>query len=288
LDFFDKWTPESAWVYGLILGDGHIHCSDKGGTIHFVGNEDTVNKYNALLGIDKKVSKGKVWLTYIYNKELALWFRRRGIQAKKSTSLIWPKDIKGDLLVHFLRGLADTDGSFSFCNREHKGRDYFRFGFSSATEEFAEKARNNFQCPHKLSSNVKKMNGKEFTQYSFQFSGLNDSIPALDRIYANAPLHLRNEERYNKYLCAKAMFKEYQLPCVLCSKPRHSGELCTEHMHDQKKKDWPCEGCSVLIHGLIPQFCCACIYRSIRLLKNPSLKTRVRRTPKPSIRFPIR
>jgi hypothetical protein len=272
------WTAQTAWVYGLVLGDGHVQMNRGTYRIYFVGNEDTVSKFNQLLEIDKMMFKRGVYHSWFDHKPTAQWFADRGIVGKKTGKLPWPDDIPAEYMNDFLRGLADTDGSFSFPTKHPKGNQPFGFGFSSATKSFAENARLAFECESSLKVSYKTINGKKFTQYSFQNRNLEKAVKLLDKIYGDASFELRNEERYQKYLRAKAMLSERAEPCQICGKPSFSKKLCYDHVWSSKYKQYLCEGCGSPVVATRPVFCGPCTHREHRLRNNPNLVTRRRRS----------
>lgn len=288
IKFFEEWSREAAWVYGLILGDGHVCVNHKGGRILFCGNEDTVHKFSDLMGVPKTrlVFKRGVWHSWFDDLAVCKWFRRRGIRSKKSTTLPWPTDIPKRARWDFVRGLVDTDGSLAFNDQKKhqgKGRLNFTLGFSSATKSFVEAFAEAVGSERLITESRKMMPSGLKRSYAFRM-GMDDSIRVCRRIYGDAPFHLRNEERYQKYVRAEKLWAEYTKGCQtltpsgkLCGKPIHTGEVCSGHMWEAKKAGRLCEGCGSP-EIMVGWFCCSCFYKSQRLMKNPNLKIRKRRT----------
>lgn len=286
LAFFEGDSHASAWVKGLIYGDGSVHGGGKTYRVLFFGNEDTVDKFRALMRADRKKKKSNGFETYFDSKMIVQWFRDRGVRTKKSHTLQWP-DIDPKFKWDFIRGLVDTDGMLAFDDpkaRGARGRIKLVLGFSSATRDFCQRFAHEVGRPNAgVCLTTKDMNGKTYTCYAVKF-GFEDSLKILRQVYA-APCAIRNEERYQRYLRAEALWAEYNSGChvivdpgtgKVCGKAIHTGDVCTAHMWEAKTAGRICEGCGKdeCDRGW---FCNACFYRSYRLLKNPHLKTRKRR-----------
>lgn len=258
--FFSKWTKESAWIYGLILGDGHIHLDYNGGVIMFCGTESTVNKFNNLLLIKKPPThKRGVWHTYFNDKNIAEWFRERGVGTKKTKEISWPKDIADTEYVYdFLRGLFDSDGSFGI---EHiYGRKVLRLGFSSSNRTFIEnfcyeiERIFNFK-KIKITINSKFLNNETFIHNSISFSEKRSFI-ILDRIYKDSSSNLRDDDRHQKYIdCKKSFFLYHSMKCKICGDKMFTNGLCKSHFRKESIKNkrslnkCSIEGCSLPYHG---------------------------------------
>lgn len=123
-------TPESAWVLGLIFGDGHLQIVPKKSYIlTVVGTEQVVRSVARILSFDGPV-KGRdgCWLVSISSKRLALSLARYGlIGGCKARSLDWP-DIDEVVVPDFIRGLWDSDGALIARGRSISAR------YTSASE----------------------------------------------------------------------------------------------------------------------------------------------------------
>jgi hypothetical protein len=235
LEFFETWSRELAWIYGLILGDGCISKDDY--RIGFSKNKDVVEKFEDILKIDHKnrFSDG-CYHTYFDSKDVSGWFKNRGIFGKKSHTLPWPTDIPKEYMWDFIRGLIDTDGSFRFDDpksRGKKGRLKFYLGYSSATKYFVERLKNFIECTTKVCTDIKHENGKVYTTYTIKMN-FEKSLEVLDKVY-NCHVHIRNEERYEKYIRAKKIWMSYQGTCK-CGRKLHTETLCTKCLHAEKQK----------------------------------------------------
>lgn len=243
IEFFKNWSRDSAWVYGLILGDGSV----PDGRVMFTGNLDTVNKFTKILKVERepKFARG-AWHTHFDSVDVVRWFRSRGVESKKSHSLPWPEDLPAEFKWDFIRGLIDTDGGFNFDNpssRGNKGRVKFCLGYTCASESFMKRLLIELGEYRKPSFSIKKIGEKKYKTFNVRL-GMERSIEICAKVY-DCATDVRNEERYNKYLHGLALWQEYQKPCSIdgCEKIVHSQGLCTEHMWKMKKVSRPVSRC---------------------------------------------
>ena len=245
---FSSWNHETSWVYGLILGDGHIHIGTDGGRIMLVGNLDTLIKYNNIVKSDHKpFFKRGIWHTHFYDLELAQWFRNRGIGNKKQQLLTWPIDIQSEYMKSFIRGLIDSDGWFCIENRY--GRDKIRLGFSSSNESFfnyfCEYIQKEYMIIGSINHKKKIMNGKVYLHYAVQYSEQN-SLKLLEIIHGCGSDKTRDNDRYNKYVKSLNSFLHYNsLKCEICGDKVCSYNLCYKHMMEKKRAEMRLKKCSI-------------------------------------------
>jgi hypothetical protein len=246
LDFFKRWSKASAWVYGLILGDGHVSLSNNSGCIQFVGNLDTVERFNRLLFVERKPPyEHGVYHTYFNSLRIAKLFRERGIHAKKKEGIEYPKDLPKEYERDFLRGLLDTDGTVAFNDpkrRGVRGRKKFYIGFASASLSFCTKVKDALGVDRKITTNRKIMNGKEYIHYGFNI-GMQESIAICREIYGRSNKDTRNEERYLRYIEGERLLSEYNNGCCICGGKIHTENLCSKHMWEKKRLEKPPQYC---------------------------------------------
>ena len=236
LDFFSTWTRESAWAYGVILGDGHVADTH----IRIGCQEDICRKIYGLLGIEREPLKhptASIYTCIISSRPLSEWFRSRGIQRKKSTCLPWPDDIPEPFIWDFIRGIIDTDGFVSVLKNKF-GRRMMVIGLCSATRNFVEKAHAYIDCKGQIRESIKTLREKIFKSYSFKLSHT-ASVIAGEKIYGDAPSHIRFEDKYLRFVEGKRLWDSYQKGCSLCLKPILSDDLCTAHWWARKKDAEP-------------------------------------------------
>ena len=154
LHFPDEWNKELSYFCGILIGDGGIYYrkSKNEYYIKCAGNsKDEQEFYNDIIfkmlkrifGLTAEMRNFDYNTTYgfrIYSKALVL-FLTGSLSlpySPKYSNLSIPKKIKEDkiLLIHFLRGVFDTDGSFCF-KKKYQNKPYYPvIAFSSKSESF--------------------------------------------------------------------------------------------------------------------------------------------------------
>jgi len=130
--YFKNWTPNMAYLLGLIYADGCIH-----GTIWTVSSKDKqlidliVNEVGEATTSLKK--PGSVWAVVYSSTEMTSDLRNIGLVERKARVMRFP-DVPHDLLPHFIRGYFDGDG----CIFYHKTNKTWGLCFTSASLSFLE------------------------------------------------------------------------------------------------------------------------------------------------------
>jgi hypothetical protein len=126
-NFFKEWSPEMAYVLGLIYTDGNLHIrkAKSGyelGILSFAQKDkELVEKFLALMDCDatirfkeRKILKntvaGELYYFNIGNNDIANDLIRLGVTPNKSLNMKFP-EIPDIYLRHFVRGFFDGDGS---------------------------------------------------------------------------------------------------------------------------------------------------------------------------------
>lgn len=149
IDFLSRWTPESAWFFGVFLGDGNVYRGKKDHRVSVCGSLSTVTQWMDLFAPGKGFSEFKrshgTYQGYVNSRQLVEYFEDRwGLVGPKCENLPWPEDLPSDLLVHFMRGLWDSDGSLSIYDRKAHGKQgnpEFKARFGLKDRQFVERVR---------------------------------------------------------------------------------------------------------------------------------------------------
>lgn len=249
LDFFKEWTPESAWIYGIILGDGHVSYdeekSDYG--IRLGCCKDVVYKFEKLLKIQHKNSyKDGIYHTYINNKDLSYWFYKRGVFGKKAYTIEWPKDMPDELGWHFLRGFIDADGSFPFDDprkTNRKGKKKVSIKISSCSYDFLEGCNEFIKRTVGKELNLIRGNGKIKKDLGVPdstntlYSSKLDLVIEIGLQLYDCPENIRNNNKYQAFKLGLDLHNRYQEECIICGNKLHTEFLCSKCMWDKKLKD---------------------------------------------------
>lgn len=144
--FFEDWTPESAWVLGLIFSDGCVQENRKTGqrTIVVSGELETVQKVKSVMGTDYKPcptsTSPNYWTLNLTNRVLAASINDKfGLIGASSHTIRFP-EVPEEMLPHFVRGLWDGDGTWGWNRKTWKGHvyNYLRGRYSCVADAFVQ------------------------------------------------------------------------------------------------------------------------------------------------------
>ena len=136
--FFTKWSPEMAWILGLIFTDGNLSNS---GVVNLTSVDlELLEKVKYLLDsrihIRKKTQsydKSKyIYLLQFGHEKMTQNLKKLGLTIRKSLTMTFP-DIPEEYVRHFIRGCWDGDGSVYF---EKRRPGEIRASFVSGSEQF--------------------------------------------------------------------------------------------------------------------------------------------------------
>jgi len=124
-NFFSEWSPEMAWVLGLLFTDGFIRPSRI--SIWSMDIEllekvkKTLNSSNPIRITAQSYDKSKHIHTFgFYREKMMEDLNRLGLHQKKSLNMIFPK-VPEEYIRHFIRGCWDGDGSIYFESKKLRG-----------------------------------------------------------------------------------------------------------------------------------------------------------------------
>lgn len=139
--FFDTWSPETAYVLGFIISDGHVRKDGKAVIIvqsHAEGRAH-LKKLQKILGGSMYYSKNDdsqnltLMGTYLVERLVELGVPK----GKKSHLCIFPSSLPKEWLSHFCRGIFDGDGAISGTVTK-KGQLNYSVSVCSGNHEFCE------------------------------------------------------------------------------------------------------------------------------------------------------
>lgn len=119
--FFKSWTPQMAWVLGLLFTDGYFF--EPTNTVRLAlhpRDVDTLEKVRAFLGPYLAINSWaqssdktqNILVLAFGNVEMAKDLKGLGLHQKKSKTMLYP-DVPNECIRHFIRGCWDGDGSMS-------------------------------------------------------------------------------------------------------------------------------------------------------------------------------
>jgi len=136
--FFTKWSPEMAWILGLIFTDGNLTNS---GVVTLTSVDlEMLEKVKSLFDSTihiRKQTQGYDKSKYIYiirfgHEKMTQDLKKLGLTPQKSLTMPFP-DIPEEHVRHFIRGCWDGDGSVYF---EKRRPGEIRASFVSGSEQF--------------------------------------------------------------------------------------------------------------------------------------------------------
>lgn len=119
-NFFSKWTPESAYIFGFIAADGYVFYEDgidnkNGLQFELAGYDmDILKKIKKILKYEGPIlySKRDTVKLQINNKKIVKDLIDKGMPSDNKTfDIKYPKTLPDNLVNHFIRGVFDGDGS---------------------------------------------------------------------------------------------------------------------------------------------------------------------------------
>jgi hypothetical protein len=207
-------TELSAYVLGLIFGDGHVNF-DEIKYKYYVSlisiDYDIVQSAQTLFGIHFpiktiKPNTKKKKLTYnivVNSKEFSIYLRKQfQLVNKKSDCLIWPS-LPEKMYQFFISGLLSTDGCIRVDKRRLGQPCGIEFSYSSNCLQFIKDLRsyisNIFNYPDEgyiktLPKNKKRKNAN----YNLRYSG-SKALAILNWIYDNTNNLTRCKRKYEIY-----------------------------------------------------------------------------------------
>jgi hypothetical protein len=220
LSYFNDETSLSAYILGIILGDGCVHHNEHTGKYYLnVTCEDydileSVNTYFDNKFQIKKDKKSKAYYINIWSKQLTdLLFKKYGLRGDKSHNLPW-LNFKEENYKFFISGLHSTDGSNYILNTKFKPKNKiyyykrFEWNYTTVCFEFIKKLENyiKYILPDIKISFKERKHKEGWVSYSLTCRGDN-AIRLCDWMYSDSDKNTRCERKYQIYLNAKLLFK---------------------------------------------------------------------------------
>jgi transposase-like protein len=144
--FFRQWSPEMAWVLGVIYTDGCLFPMSHNSNVNKIAiaqkEPELLEKTKLLMDCDArltfrkrrqygKIVAGELYQLAIANNDMYADLTQIGLTPRKSLTLAFP-NVPNQYVHHFLRGCWDGDGSVGFSETKH----YFRAEYVSGSKGF--------------------------------------------------------------------------------------------------------------------------------------------------------
>jgi predicted DNA-binding protein YlxM (UPF0122 family) len=120
-NFFDEWSPEMAWVLGIVITDGCVYTGSGHSNVLKIDqkNPEILYKVRKLMKSNRKIYRDTNIYGSVSTPIHTLRFERKrivsalsklGITPRKSLTVRFP-DVSKTYVRHFLRGIFDGDGT---------------------------------------------------------------------------------------------------------------------------------------------------------------------------------
>jgi len=194
--FFEKWTPESAYVYGFILADGYLkynHGKRNETSLQFEladKDSDILNSIKKVMNYEGPIrqSRRNTVKLDISNKKIARDLIGMGLDVHDKThNATWPDRLPKHLTNHVIRGLFDGDGSIGEWGIQFLGTDNIIKNIHSCLSKILDLSTN---TPH----NRSEYGGANI--WCVRYGGIKRNIIA-SWLYSNSTI--RCKRKFDKY-----------------------------------------------------------------------------------------
>lgn len=217
IDFFEKIdTEEKAYWYGFILADGYVAENDKARSRELsiqlaVRDIEHLKKFNKSIGGNVEVSiftkKGeslvkkdhKMCAIRLYSKKIVKDIEKYGCVPNKTYKDLHIPDIDENLIIHFIRGFFDGDGSICLDKSRKKEKDWVRCDFTNASLTLLNEIRE-YLYSVGIRSYIcceSKKNGSTIPIYRLLITCRTDAYEFLEMLYNDATIFL--DRKHNFY-----------------------------------------------------------------------------------------
>ena len=184
-NFFSSWSPEMAYVLGLIATDG---CISKTGTVSLcINDRGLLEKVKDAMGSAHTIKYyGHQEGLYSFNfsrQKLCADLNRLGIFPNKSLNIRFP-DVPDAFLIDFIRGVFDGDGSVFF--EKKSPRFPLRTSFVSGSKQFITALELKLRTLGMPQKNIWQHSTKNSFSFTLRYAH-KDSTKLFKILYQNLP-----------------------------------------------------------------------------------------------------
>lgn len=202
-NFFSSWSPEMAYILGLLITDGCISKS-KNSSYRIslcLNDKDLLCEVVKTIGSAHNITESKHQKglnTFIFGREkIAQDLIKLGMKPRKSLDIEFPYAPK-EYLHDFIRGVFDGDGSVFYDNKCKIKK--LRTSFTSGSKNFIYKLEQELQGLGMSKRNLYKTYRKNIS-YSFKY-GHDESIKLFNIMYVDLENDLFLKRKYDKFVNA--------------------------------------------------------------------------------------
>jgi len=197
-NFFSSWSPEMAYVLGLIITDG---CISKTGVISLSMNDkELLEKVKKVMASAHNITPSKhqkgLYCFHFAREKLVKDLEKLCVVPRKSLIVRFP-GVPKVFLPDFLRGVFDGDGSVFFDKR--RPNFPLRSKFVSSSQDFIEGLEESLSSLGMPKRTVYKQKTKNGWSHMFIYDH-KDSAKLFEILYKNAQNGLFLERKYKRFL----------------------------------------------------------------------------------------
>jgi len=197
-NFFRSWSPEMAYVLGLIITDG---CVSGAGQVSLsMNDQELLEKVKKVMGSEHNITPSKhqagLYCFHFAREKLIEDLHKFGVFPRKSLTVNFP-DVPQEFLTDFIRGVFDGDGSVYFEPRSLKNP--LRSKFVSSSKQFIEGLHMAFESLRMPKRKIYQQKTKNAWSYSLVFCH-RDSKRLFEILYKNTKNGLFLDRKYNKFI----------------------------------------------------------------------------------------
>ncbi len=197
-NFFSSWSPEMAYVLGLIITDG---CISGAGTISLCLNDrELLEKVKKVMGSEHKIIASKhqknLYIFHFARENMVKDLEKLCIVPRKSLIVKFP-EVPEVYLPDFIRGVFDGDGSVFYDKRRPEFP--LRSKFVSSSEIFIEVLQGILEDLGMPKRTIYKQKTKNGWSYMFIYAH-KDSLKLFNILYKNLQNRLFLERKYKRFL----------------------------------------------------------------------------------------
>lgn len=194
-NFFKRWSPEMAWVLGLMFTDGNVSKDLHQATLTSIDRE-MLEQVALLMGSSlqpRERGGGTIYSLTVGGVAVCKDLTDLGCIPKKSLVIEFPA-IPDECVPHFVRGLWDGDGHITIRSRK-KARELV-CGYVSGSQGFVISLRDTLSKHIGITANVKYKRGVNgcftLSYYTRQ------SVSLLEWMYRNSTQETRLRRKYER------------------------------------------------------------------------------------------
>ena len=197
-DFFESIdTEDKAYFLGLILADGCIYkSSTKENLVTLTLQESDkyiLDYFIKVLNSNKIATSDKrgAYSIQIFSNKMVSDLEKYGLTERKSLHTIFPKMLNPNIYNHFIRGIFDGDGSYSFYTRKNRNVHVKAIRLCQGNKEFLEDILNYLHST--LGIKTLNLYKEKENLWSFAYRD-NDSMLKLGTyLYDNANIYIKRK-----------------------------------------------------------------------------------------------